>query len=365
MDLRNIIPIFALTLALSLVLTWVVRGIMRRAGIMDFPKDRKAHRQPVAYEGGLAMFLALVPGLVLAMVLMPELWLTADRQVRGLLLGATATVAVGVADDLLDLKPWVKLLAQVAIGYLMFLHGFGIERVSNPLGGELLVWQPLSLAGTIVWYALLMNGINMIDGLDGLAAGIAAISAATLFAICLDIDQALGAVIALLVVAACLGFLPFNFKPASIFMGDAGSLLLGFLLASTALLSSTKAPALLALLIPLLALGLPIFDTVFAFLRRAVQGKHPFRGDRRHLHHRFVQLGFSERRTVLTFYYITAYFGVTAYVLQRLEARSTLALVVIIGIGMLVLVENMRFLESVRGGEPDGPSREEGDGPQR
>ncbi len=322
---------------------------MRKAGILDYPKDRKAHPHPVAYEGGIAMYLAFVAGLVTALHLAPELWLSADRQMVGLLIGATATVGLGMTDDLLDLKPWVKLLGQIGIGYIMYRFGFAIERVSNPLGGEVAVWAPLSLLGTVMWYALLMNGLNMIDGLDGLAAGIAAISAATLCAISLDLGQYAGALISVLVLGACLGFLPFNFKPATIFMGDAGSLLLGFLLAGTALMSSTKAPALLALLMPLLALGLPIFDTIFAFFRRAIRGQHPFRGDRRHLHHRFLQLGFSERRTVLTFYYITAYLGVTAYVLQRLEARSTLALVVIISIGMLVLVENMRFLEMVRG----------------
>jgi hypothetical protein len=125
-------------------------------------------------------------------------------------------------------------------------------------------------------------------------------------------------------------------------------MLLGFMLASITLLSSTKAPALLALIIPMLALGVPLFETVFAFTRRIVQGKHPFRADRRHLHHRFLALGFTDRRTVLMFYYLTAYFGVTAYVLQRLEARATLPLVAIIGIGMLVLIENMRFLEKKR-----------------
>jgi UDP-GlcNAc:undecaprenyl-phosphate GlcNAc-1-phosphate transferase len=134
---------------------------------------------------------------------------------------------------------------------------------------------------------------------------------------------------------------------ASIQAGNCGQYgnLLGFLLASITLLSSTKAPALLALLIPMLAVGLPLFEILFAFLRRTLHGQHPFRGDRRHLHHRFLALGLTEKRTVLTFYYITAYLGVTAYVLQRLEARATMALVVIIALGMLLLVENMRYLE--------------------
>jgi UDP-GlcNAc:undecaprenyl-phosphate/decaprenyl-phosphate GlcNAc-1-phosphate transferase len=351
LDLRVTFAIFAVTFATSLLLTYVVRAWMRRMKILDVPKDRKAHPKPVAYEGGIAMFGALLVGLVFTMWRVPSFYFE-HRQLVGLVLGATCATALGVADDLIDLRPWVKLIGQLAIGYLMYRFEFRVERLSNPFGAEFEFWRYMSIAGTVVWYALLMNGINMIDGLDGLAAGITAISALTLCAISMDIGQWFPGAAALITAAVCLGFLPFNFKPASIFMGDAGSLLLGFLLASASLLSSTKAPALLALLIPMLALGVPIFDTVFAFVRRTVSGQHPFRGDRRHLHHRFLELGFSEKRTVLTFYYLTAYFGVTAYVLQRLEARSTLALVVIITIGMLVLVENMRVLENHR--QPKG-----------
>src|SRR5690606_38530674 len=171
------------------------------------------------------------------------------------------------------------------------------------------------------------------DGMDGLVIGIVAISAVTLGAIAWDLDTPFAVVLCAVLLASCLGFLPFNFSPATIFMGDAGSMLLGFMLASITLLSSSKAPAFLALIIPMLAVGVPLFETCFAFIRRMLQGQHPFRADRRHLHHRFQALGFSEKRTVLTFYYLTAYFGITAYVIQRLEARATLPLVAIVIIG--------------------------------
>jgi UDP-GlcNAc:undecaprenyl-phosphate GlcNAc-1-phosphate transferase len=266
----------------------------------------------------------------------------------GLVVGATCAVAVGIADDLLDLRPWTKLVAQLGIGYLMYQLGFRIERISNPFGAEIEFWQYLSLAGTVLWYALLMNGINMIDGLDGLATGIVAISGVTLCAIGFDLGQPFAAAMAIIVCGVCLGFLPFNFHPATIFMGDAGSLLLGFLLASITLLSSSKAPAVLTLFIPVFAVALPLFETVFAFARRMLRGQHPFRGDRSHLHHRFLDLGFSQRRTVFTFYYLTAYLGVTAYVLQRLEPKATLAMVAIISLGLFVLLENMRYLQDTR-----------------
>lgn len=343
--LLDILQLLMITGTLAFAATWVVRGLMRHLGIMDNPAGgRKAHGRPVAYEGGLAILLAIIVGLVLSINLFPELFLNL-RAYQGLIIGAALITAIGVADDILDMRPIIKLGGQLAVGAIMFYYGFRVERISNPFGDELVFWSGLSLAGTCLWYGLLINGINMIDGMDGLATGIVGISAITLGAIAWDLNITFAVVLCVILLAACLGFLPFNFSPATIFMGDAGSMLLGFMLASITLLSSSKAPALLALIIPMLAVGVPLFETCFAFTRRLLQGKHPFKADRRHLHHRFLALGFSERRTVLTFYYLTAYFGVTAYVLQRLEAGATLPMVAIIGIGMLVLIENMRFLE--------------------
>lgn len=352
---RDYAVVFGVSLVASVVLTWVVRGIMRRFGILDRPDEsgRKAHRAPVAYEGGVAIFLAWLAGLLTAAWVYP-LWVFEMPQTVGLLIGATLTVALGVADDLLDLRAWVKLLGQLGIGALMFWFGFGIERVGNPLGAQLILPVAVSFIGTVLWYAILMNGINMVDGLDGLAAGITAISAAVLVAMALEIDQSWNAMLALIVVGVAVGFLKFNFSPASIFMGDAGSLLLGFLLASITLRSSTRAPALLALVIPVMTVGLPLFEAVFALFRRMMKGQHPFAADRRHLHHRLLALGFTERRTVLIFYYLTAYLGVTALVLQRLETRSTLALVVLVMVGLFILLESLRFLEK-RSGEQEGP----------
>lgn len=337
--------VFLTAFAVSFALTVVVRGAMRRLGVYDVPSgDRKFHSRPVAYEGGVAMHLALAAGLLAVAVLVPE-FLFQRRELAGILIGATLATSVGIADDLLDLKPVVKLIAQAALGALMYYYGFRVERLTNPFGPEVTPLWWVSLGGTMLWYALLMNGINMIDGMDGLAAGIVMISGLTLAAIAADLGQPLAVALALITAAVCLGFLPFNFPPASIFMGDAGSLLLGFLLASVSLLSSTKTPALLALLIPVMAVGLPLFETLFAFARRAAKGQHPFRGDSRHLHHRFLNLGFSPRRTVFIFYYFSLLLGVTAFVLQRLEPVATMALVAALSTGLFVLLESLRFLE--------------------
>lgn len=338
---------FAVVGAVAYCGTWAVRAMMLRAGIMDYPGEgRKLHQRPVAYEGGLAIWLGVVAGLVVAAITRDSLFFVTD-EILAIITGATAITAVGVADDLLDLRPWLKLLAQLGIGAMMYYLGFRVDLITNPFGDSLAVPPVVSLIGTCLWYAILINGINMIDGMDGLAAGIVMISSCTLLAVNVSLDLPFAALLCLILGAAVAGFLPFNLAPATIFMGDAGSMLLGFLLATITLLSSTKTPALLALIIPVVAVGLPLFETVFAFIRRALSGQHPFRADRRHLHHRFLALGFSPRRTVLSFYYITAFFGVVAFVLQGLEAAATLALAVIVLVGMLLLIENLRFLENL------------------
>lgn len=338
----------------SFIATWWIGGVMRRIGVMDVPAgERKTHGRPVAYEGGLAIWAGILVGVVLSQFLIPELFFYL-RSYLGIIIGGTLITALGVADDIIDMRPIIKLTGQLAVGAIMYYYGFRIEKISNPFGEELIFWSSLSLAGTCLWYGLLINGINMIDGMDGLAAGIVGISAITLGAIALDLNVDFAVILCAVLLGGCLGFLPFNFSPATIFMGDCGSMLLGFMLASITLMSSSKAPAFLALIIPMLAVGVPLFETCFAFTRRLLKGQHPFRADRRHLHHRFLALGFSERRTVLTFYYLTAYFGVTAYVLQRLEARTILPLVFIVLLGMLVVIENMRFLEKRRLTETTG-----------
>lgn len=355
--LIQILQLATIAVGTSLLGTWLVRLLMRKLGIMDVPAgERKTHGRPVAYEGGLAIWLGILAGLGAAIYIVPELFLEI-KTYYGILIGGTLVVALGVADDILDLRPIVKLAGQIAVGALMYYYEFRIEKISNPFGDELVFYSGLSFAGTCLWYGLLINGINMIDGMDGLAAGIVGISAITLGLIAFDLNVDFAVVLCAILFGACMGFLPFNFSPATIFMGDAGSMLLGFMLASITLLSSSKAPALLALIIPMLAVAVPLFETCFAFVRRLLQGQHPFRADRRHLHHRFQALGFSEKRTVLTFYYLTAYFGITAYVIQRLEARTTLPLVAVVGIGLLVVIENMRFLEKQRIKETTGAFR--------
>jgi len=331
-------------LVVTFIATWFVRRAMWKLGVLDYPtSERKRHKHPIAYEGGLALYVGFVAGLLVYAVRDTSTVFWVDVA-KALVIGATATTALGALDDVLDLRPWIKLLGQLGIGALMYTYGFRIEKISNPFGTEVGLMAYVSFAGTVLWYALLMNGINMIDGVDGLAAGIVAISSLTLGFIACDLQQPVAAVLALVLAFACLGFLPYNFHPATIFMGDAGSLLLGFLLASLTLMSSSKTPAVLTLAVPIVAVFLPLFETLFAFSRRMLKHQHPFKGDRSHLHHRFLDLGFSERRTVLILYYLTAYVGVIAYVLQKLDSRLTLVMAVFLAFGLLLLAESMSYL---------------------
>ncbi|MCX7625325.1 MAG: undecaprenyl/decaprenyl-phosphate alpha-N-acetylglucosaminyl 1-phosphate transferase [Candidatus Sumerlaeaceae bacterium] len=337
-------PAMIVGFAVSYLGTYFVRGAMLLLGVLDIPTpDRKHHSKPVAYEGGIAIYLGFVCGL-LYYAFRDSSSLFWRNEAFALIVGGTLSAALGAADDVLDVKPWVKFLGQLAIGAIMYHFGFRIERISNPFGAEVGLIGLLSLVGTVLWYALLMNGINMIDGVDGLAAGIVAISGITLGVIALDLDQPVAAVIAMIMTAACLGFLPYNFHPATIFMGDAGSLFLGYLLASLTLMSSSKTPALLTLAVPIVAVFLPLFETTFAFTRRLAKRQNPFRGDRSHLHHRFLDLGFSETRTVIILYYLTAYVGVIAYILQKLESRLTLIMAIFLAVGLFLLAESMGYL---------------------
>lgn len=345
MSLKFIVCLFAATAFVSFVCTVCVRRLMLVLGVMDVPTERKRHCHPIAYEGGLAMFVALLVGLCLTYWRQPEFVFDYHLFIA-IVIGAAATVCLGVSDDLLDLKPWFKLLAQFGIGGWMYYNGFTIEKVTNPFGGELVLWPIVGLVCSMLWYGLLINAVNMIDGLDGLAAGVVGISALVLAAVAWDLNQPIGIILGVLISASCFGFLPLNFNPAKIFMGDAGSMLLGFALATQTMLSSSKSPALLALLVPMLAVGLPLFDLVFSFMRRLIAGKHPFTPDRRHLHHRFMAAGFSQRRTVLIFYYLTAFLGLVAYMVQKMAPIATFAILALVLIGSYILIGSLRYLEN-------------------
>ena len=284
------------------LLTPAVGGMARLLGVVDQPDARRLNKRPIPRLGGLAIFLGiLVPSLA---------FLDLSGEMRGILLGAAVACVVGAVDDFRGLAPLPKFAGQVAAAAIPVAFGVWIDHFTFPFVGvvDLPAWVGMPL--TVVWIVAVMNMVNFLDGLDGLAAGVCAISGATFCVIELDLGRIGPAVLAAIVCGTCLGFLRHNFYPARIFMGDSGALLLGYTLAAISVQGLLKTAALATLVLPLLVLAVPLLDTSFVVAKRLKSGQPIYVADARHLHHRFMRVGFSERRSVL---YLWTWCGTLAF----------------------------------------------------
>ena len=282
----------ALALVIVVLLTPAVGGMARMLGVVDRPGMRRLNRSPVPRLGGLALFFGIfVPALA---------FLPLGRETKGLLLGAAVATLVGAIDDFRGLVWWEKLGGQIAAAAIPTGFGIWVQNFTFPLVGvhELPGWVGVPL--TILWIVAIMNMVNFLDGLDGLAAGVCGISGFTFCLIALSLGRPEPAILAAIVFGACLGFLRHNFYPARIFMGDSGALLLGFTLGALAVQGLLKTAAIATLLFPLLILAVPILDTSFVVAKRIKHGEPIYGADRTHLHHRFLNIGFSQKRAALT-----------------------------------------------------------------
>jgi UDP-GlcNAc:undecaprenyl-phosphate GlcNAc-1-phosphate transferase len=286
---------FLLALAVVLLLTPGVGRFARFLGVVDRPGEtRRVHTMPVPRLGGIALLLGIfVPALA---------FLELDGAYRGILLGAAIATTVGAVDDFRGLPWWAKLAGQLGAAVVAVGFGVTVDRFTFPgLGSqELPEWT--AGAATVVWVVAIMNMVNFLDGMDGLAAGICAIAGSTFAIIGLSLGAPEAALLAAIVAGACFGFLHHNFYPARIFMGDSGALLLGFLLATLAIEGLVKTAALATLVLPLLVLAIPIVDTSFVFAKRLKYRQPLYEADRTHLHHRFMNIGFSQKRAVAYMY---------------------------------------------------------------
>jgi len=304
----------ALTVALviSLIATPPVKRFAERVGAIDTPKDdRRVHKVPIPRLGGLAIFI----GFVLSVVLFVEI----DTEIQGILLGAVVIVSVGVVDDIISLRAWQKFALQIAGALIPAFHGITIDILSNP---NIFSAEPYLTLGyfaiplTVIWIVAITNAVNLIDGLDGLAVGVSTISSLTMLIVALLVtEDASVALILAALAGACLGFMPYNLNPAKIFMGDTGALLLGYLLATMSIQGLFKSYAIISFAVPFMALALPILDTLFAIIRRIVKGQSPMAPDRGHLHHRLLDLGFSQKQAVFIIYLISGFLGMIAVIL--------------------------------------------------
>ncbi|MGN6189750.1 MAG: glycosyltransferase family 4 protein [Conexibacter sp.] len=285
---------FLVALAAAALLTPPVARLAVRVGAVDEPRERGLAARSTPLLGGLAILAG-----VLAAAL---IWLPLDQQTTGILLGALTIAAIGAADDVRELSPAVKLAGQVVAALIPVLAGVRVEHVTLPFLGAIDFGTGLGGALTVVGMVGLMNVVNFSDGVDGLAAGVCAISALAFSIIAFDLGRESAGVLAAIVAGAALGFLIHNFHPASVFMGDCGALLLGYLLGCAAVQGSLKTNALIALVGPLAILAVPFLDTSFVIARRLKYRRAPWSADAHHFHHRMARIGFSQRRTVLYLY---------------------------------------------------------------
>ncbi len=326
--------ILGLSFIVALSLTPVLLRLARKLNFYYMPTAISVNRQPVPLLGGVSIYLSFLAPLIITDQL--------SAPTIGILIGGTILFLFGLMDDIFKLSSRVQLgvifvSASIVVGY-----GVRIQFFSNPFGPDILLLQALSIPVTIIWIVALTSSIKVMDGLDGLAAGICAISALTLFAVAWDnqsifVGSPALPIASLAIAGACFGFLPFNFFPAKIFMGESGVMFLGFILATLSVEGLLKRSFLISLSIPLLALGLPLFNTFFAIIRRGLKRRNILSADQEHIHDLLLKRGISHRGAVLTLYAISALLGLLAFLMTKVSALIALliwiSLIAILSLG--------------------------------
>lgn len=344
MDQLEIVFPLAVAMVAAGAATPLVSRLAQALDVIDRPNERKVNRRPqVPLLGGLAVALGCVVGMAAGLLLMGEETIDTTR-LAGFLIGSSLLLAVGAFDDRFGLRAPPKLLAQTAAAAVAFGCGFQIDFIREPFTGtgfDLPVW--LAWIATTVWIVAVTNAVNLIDGLDGLAAGLGAIIATTLTLICWQAGQAPGVIIGVALVGSLVGFLPYNFFPARIFLGDTGALFIGYALSLLAIEGYRKA-ALLTFVVPLLALAVPLLDTFLSIIRRIRNGTPIFDADSLHMHHRLLKSEGSQRAAVLSLYFLTACFCIIAVSFTQLQGYAAFAFLAAVVMLTVRLVRNLGAL---------------------
>ncbi|BCV20137.1 glycosyltransferase family 4 protein [Moorella sp. Hama-1] len=321
--------ILALALAgiVSFLLTPLLCRLAPRLGAVDKPNARKIHHTLMPRLGGVAIYAGFLAAY----------WLGGAhfREYPGLLLAGSFIIVVGIIDDIRSLSPWMKLLGQIVAAAILVAYGVRVDFLTNPFNG-LVILGKMAIPVTILWLVGVTNALNLVDGLDGLAAGTSLIAAVTIAVVAWFNGEFVVAFLSLALAAATLGFLPFNFHPARIFMGDSGSMFLGFNLAALATIGLTKSATIISLFIPVIILGLPILDTLFAIIRRFLNHRPIFAPDKGHLHHRLLAQGWSQRQAVGIIYLVDACLGGSAILLSRVATDQ--GVLILVGLAVIILV---------------------------
>lgn len=317
-----VMALFALLL--SLLLVPGVGKLAVKIGAVDKPNARKVHTKIMPRMGGLAIYISFFVILFLSHNM--------TRQLLGLFLGGTVLVLVGIVDDMKDIPAKVKLVGQIIAACIVVAFGVRVDFMTNIFHGDTFFLSVFSIPVTIIWIVAIINAVNLIDGLDGLAAGISVIAAATMAVVGYASGQAAMASMAMILIGATLGFLRYNFHPAKIFMGDTGSMFLGYNLAVFAVLGVAKSFTMLSLVTPILVLAIPILDTLFAIVRRKMNHRPIFKPDKHHLHHCLLNYGFSHRDTVLIIYAVSAILAMCGLIMTYLSSTQGICLLGVISV---------------------------------
>ena len=329
---------FLTSFVLALLFTPLAIWLAPKIGAMDIPKDeRRVHCKPIPRFGGMAMFIGIMAATLI--FIMPAF--IPDKNIGGILIGGALIYLFGVIDDLRDISPKFKFLGQFICACIVYASGIRLEFVSRFLeGSDIDMSNVATFILPIFWIVAITNAINLVDGLDGLAAGITAIASLCIAYAGYIHGHYVAATAMLTIAGGALGFLPYNFHPAKIFMGDGGSQFLGFCLATFSLIQPVKSVTVVSVAIPTLVLGLPIFDTAFAILRRLLKKQSIVVADKEHLHHRIMRAGFGQRRSVMIMYCISAIMGVVAVEYSRELMVDCLGLLAIVIMLLYVLLSD-------------------------
>jgi len=340
---------FLVAFVVGLALNPVARAACRRLGLVDEPDEyRKVHRNPVPLSGGYALLLSFAaPILLLGLFDVDGIEQSLHKEharLATLAIGVLVAAAMGAVDDALDLRPRYKLLWQLIAATIAYAGGISITVISNPLGDGYVELGLLSFPATALWFLACMNAVNLVDGLDGLAGGVGLFACVTMALVSVLMQQPVNMFLSAALGGALLGFLIYNFHPASVFLGDAGSMTLGFLIGSLSLMGSVKAGTAVALIVPIIALGLPAFDTALAITRRWVHRLPVAAGDKRHVHHVLLARGLSHRGVVLVLYSVCIALGGAALLLTAGNNMIALALLAALGILAFVFIRAFSLL---------------------
>lgn len=334
--------VFLVSALVTLGITPFCIYIAPKIGAVDIPKDeRRMHEKPMPRFGGLAIFIGVNLSLGIS--------LSHEKEILGIMVGSLVLFLIGVLDDIIGVSAKVKLLFQILAALIVCGFGLRIEFITNHfalrLGDDhLFLIGVISWVVTVIWIVGITNTMNLIDGLDGLAAGISFIASLAIAYTAYIHGYYLGTLGLLCLGGGALGFLPYNFHPARIFMGDSGSLFLGFMLSTMAMVEPAKGATVVAIMVPVLVLGLPIFDTAFAIARRVVKRRPIMEADKGHIHHRIMAKGMGQQRTVLTIYGISAIMGVAAVLFSRDLFKETAVLFLIAALFVYIFLTDATIL---------------------